>query len=403
MTYRRPEFPYLDGIRGLAALSVVAYHAFLYTGRTGEAFDEMPLWGFVVGFGYLGVPVFIVLSGYVLMLPVIAKPERTFIGGTRRFLWRRSRRILPPYFAALAFALILILAVPVMQTPNGTQWDTKLPVTPWGVISHALLIHDLDPMEYGTINGPLWSVALEFQIYFLMAFALLPLARRIGTAWTFAVASAVGVALAAAGWLTWTHPWLIALFAAGMWGAELTLGERRLRWVPPATIAAILALVAVALASTRLAFDKVPWTEMTAGVAVAGALVLIGRRELDGRSTWIANILRHRMMLFLGLISYSVYLFHSPLIGLGNLLLLPLGLPTVAQYAVMMLVVVPGAILVSWVMFLLVERRFLNTRQKRATVEIDGHANVPSVEDANSVPNSLERAPRGSRPERGDI
>jgi len=393
---QRVDLPYLDGIRGLAALSVVVYHAFLYTGRTGDAFEAMPAWGFLIGFGYLGVPVFIVLSGYVLMIPALSTERLAFPGGLRGFFYRRSRRILPPYFAALIFALLLIAFVPMMQQPSGTQWDTKIPVTPWGVISHALLIHDFSPTEYGTINGPLWSVALEFQIYFLMALVLIPLARKIGTAWTFAAAAIVGIGLAAGDLLAWMHPWLITLFAAGMWAAELTLVPRHTpRWFGPLTVVSLVALGAVAVASTKMSFDKVPWTELTAGFFVAGALVILGRREVDGRSSWVSRVLRHRIMLRIGLVSYSIYLFHSPILGLGNLLLLPLGLPTVAQYAVMMVVVVPVALLVSWGMFQLVERRFLNTRQRRAAEEIDSAAPVPSMEE-DSVADASENEPRRS-------
>src|SRR3954471_7356241 len=101
----RPEFPYLDGLRGGAAMTVVAYHAFLYTGHTGDAKAAMPYWDLIIGFGYVGVAVFIVLSGYVLMLPVATTPNLRFRGGSWQFVKRRAKRILPPYYTALFFAL----------------------------------------------------------------------------------------------------------------------------------------------------------------------------------------------------------------------------------------------------------------------------------------------------------
>jgi peptidoglycan/LPS O-acetylase OafA/YrhL len=73
----------------------------------------------------------------------------------------------------------------------------------------------------------------------------------------------------------------------------------------------------------------------------------------------------------MGLVSYSVYLVHSPFLALGNLLLLPLDLPTGAYAALMLLVVAPLAVAAGFGFFHLVERHFLNTRQVHVTEGVD--------------------------------
>jgi peptidoglycan/LPS O-acetylase OafA/YrhL len=128
--------------------------------------------------------------------------------------------------------------------------------------------------------------------------------------------------------------------------------------------------------------------ELMTGLAVAAGLVWLGRRAVAGRIPRGARLLQARPMLFLGLISYSVYLFHSPLLGLANLLLLPLDLSLATHWAVMTFAVMPAVLVLCWLFFLLVERHFLNTRQ-RHTVEAHDPAGQPDtgLEDAPAVRN----------------
>src|SRR6186713_3008000 len=92
---------YLDGLRALAAIYVVLFHA-----GVGFLDSERPLAGFArtlqrgLSYGHDAVAVFIVLSGYCLMLPV-ARADGQFVRGVPNYFARRAWRILPPYFAAL--------------------------------------------------------------------------------------------------------------------------------------------------------------------------------------------------------------------------------------------------------------------------------------------------------------
>lgn len=334
----------------------------------------MPLWKEVIGLGYIGVPIFIVLSGYVLMLPVASTGDLTLRGGVGAFLRRRARRILPPYYAATGFALLLIAVVPVMQQPMGTAWDSKLPVTWDALLAHLLMVHNLSPDRMFTINGPLWSVALEWQIYFIMALVLLPLWRRLPGILIVGVLLVVTMIPVALQTGAFGHPWLLALFAAGMLAAQMTLSDTEHRW-PRATAMTLGFTIIPAAALPRL-FD-IPaeaFVEVIAGLAVASALIWAGRRTLSSGTPRAAALLESRPMMFLGLISYSIYLFHSPILGLFNLLLLPIGLPTVMLYQLVTFVGIPVAVGSAYLMFWLVERHFLNSRQRHAADEMSGSA-----------------------------
>lgn len=367
----RPEFPYLDGIRGLAALAVVVYHAFLFTGQSNEAEEAMPLIHAFVGWGYLGVPIFIVLSGYVLMLPTLAHGLR-FRGGTWRFIKRRSRRILPPYYSALALSLMLILFVPAMGRLGGTQWDSKLPVTWPSVTAHLLMLQDLSGNWIGKINGPLWSVAIEWHIYFLMPLVLLPLWRHFSPSMIVSLVLGITLLPALVGVGTWAHPWLIGLFAVGMWSAASTVtGEQRSTSASGRLFALFLALLVLCMAQ-KIVYDSIPvgLVETATGLTVGAGLAWVGRRQQAGAPVWLIKPLQSRPLKTLGLFSYSIYLLHSPLLALANLLLLPIAMPIEARWALMTFVVAPVAVGVCYGFFRLVESHFLNSRQRHAEMEL---------------------------------
>ncbi|WP_353809248.1 acyltransferase family protein [Agromyces sp. SYSU T00194] len=399
----RPEFPFVDGFRGAAALLVVVYHAFLFTGMRGDAAERMPVWQSVIGMGYVGVPIFIVLSGFVLMLPVVTSERLWFRRGTWDFLKRRARRILPPYYAALVLTLILIAAVPVMQSHGGTQWDSKVPVTWKSILAHLFLAHDFSPNWIGKISGPLWSVAVEWHIYFLMPLLLL-LWRRVPGWLVVTGLLVVSMSPAVTARIGYAHPWFIALFAAGMLAAQITMSDRRVRGVRTAmALAAVLVVVVWNLRRAGEIMMVPPVAAFETAVAILLATILVwgGRAARKGRTPLALRPFASRPALFLGLISYSVYLVHSPLLGMANLLLLPLGLSTMRQYLLLTLVVVPLVLVVCWLFYLAVERHFLNHRQRHASDELARarHEGISDEDDAE--PAVLRRDPGPAAPRTG--
>lgn len=363
---RRPrlEFAFLDGLRGLAALFVAVHHTYLFTGTTQDH-EALPAVFEPLRYGQYAVTVFIVLSGFVLGLP-LAPDRPALTRGWATFLKRRARRILPPYYAALAFFLLLIALVPPLRQVSGTAWDSKVPVTATGVVSHLLMLHNLGGDWKWQIDGPMWSVATEWQLYLVMPLVLLPVWRRFG-------AVAMVLLAVAAGWgihvlfprFDGAHFWFVADFAFGLVAARHVA---RARAVPRAGLLAVVAVVVVAVL-----FLLVPghglrdlwFTEVVVGAAVALVLLALAQQSVAGTRTPVHAVLQWRPLVWIGFWSYSLYLLHSPLLGLGNLLTLDRPWGVGARFAVMLLVVLPLALAVSYGFHRLVERRFTTAHQAR--------------------------------------
>lgn len=98
------KIKFLDGIRGFSALIVVIYHSVLFT-YYKDTVSKNDYLTYILSFiklGYLSVGVFIILSGFCLAIPVVNN-NLNFKGGMKRYLKRRFKRIIPPYYIALIF------------------------------------------------------------------------------------------------------------------------------------------------------------------------------------------------------------------------------------------------------------------------------------------------------------
>jgi len=364
------HLPYLDGLRAAASLYVVAFHAmfgFSRASMTGR-------WRFlrpVFAYGHEAVAIFIVLSGYCLMLPALQRaPALTAPFG--KFMRRRALRILPPYFAALGVSLALIGAVPRLRIASGTTWDDSLPAFDTGAIaSHLLLVHNWFPEWKVQINGPLWSVATEWQIYFCFPLLLLPAWRRFGAVAALAVAAAAAyvplllfpVAADAA------VSWYLLLFAFGMAAAALgfskepaplRVGQR----VPWGVVSCVLwvACVILSLAAARVWFHVKPLADVLVGLAAATLLVHLANRWENRRGGLLLRLLESRTFVTLGGFSYSLYLTHLPVLALCKLAIDSFRLtPLVAAFT---LLGVGGAtsIVFAYAFYQLVERPSLVRR-----------------------------------------
>jgi peptidoglycan/LPS O-acetylase OafA/YrhL len=357
------SFEFADGLRAVAAVGVALFHTYTYTGFSGQN-QQLPVVFKVLNLGDFAVAVFIVLSGFVLMLPVAKTADLSLRGGTTEFLKRRARRILPPYYAALIAYLIVILVVPGLNEKTGTAWDSKVPVTPGGIVSHALMVHNLAPQWVYQIDGPAWSVATEWQIYFAMPLLLLPLWRRFGG--RVAVTGAIVL-----GWAVHfllpqvdvAHFWFLGLFALGMSaGWYVHRGAARVRGAYVAV--ALLVTLVPAVAAFGLALRFAWLSETAVGAAVALLLVWMAQRSVRGEKSWAHRVLEWRPLVQVGIWSYSLYLVHSPIIGIVNLLLLPVHMPLAARFALLACVGLPVAAAVSYGFHRLVERRFMTSHQQ---------------------------------------
>jgi peptidoglycan/LPS O-acetylase OafA/YrhL len=379
-TAPRLRLDVLDGIRGLAALYVALFHAMGYTGYQTtvqtQASAPMQFIAAILDYGTYAVPVFIVLSGFCLMLPLAQRGTTTLPGGVLSYIRRRAWRILPAYYVALFLTLALISMTPSLQTPQNTAWDTKIPVTVGAIISHLLLIHNMLPDWIFKIDGPMWSVAIEWQIYFLFPMLLLPLVRRTNIVITVAVAMLISLLphflLPRSINLDFTHPWFLALFTMGMAGATAvfsnnpTVVKYRTKiawgWVNTALTIALLGALIVQK-------DWMGWheyiSESLVGLIATGWLIQYASTiRQGGRHSLSQRILESRQLVGLGAFSYSIYLIHSPILGLINQELLHVNMSADVRLALMVGVVTPLALLCSYAFYILVERRCIRWRER---------------------------------------
>src|SRR5215475_144286 len=151
----------LDGIRGLAALFVVLNHIFerAWPGYPGA--NHAPFWAAWLLYGRGAVVIFIVLSGFSLGLGPARSGWR--FKSITTYAHRRAWRILPPYWAALVFSLLMtwyVLAQPGWAVPNGKS-----------AVVYGLLAQDV--FSVGDPNRAFWSIAIEAQLYVLLPLLLL--------------------------------------------------------------------------------------------------------------------------------------------------------------------------------------------------------------------------------------
>lgn len=386
----RVRLDFLDGLRGLTAVYVVLHHAWLFTGydllfqARHYSLAAKALLS-VVQYGYYSVAVFIVLSGFVLGVPVAQTADKILKGGFVGYIKRRGWRILPPYYAALLLFILLIAVTPILQTAQNTAWDSKIPMTWSAIVSHLFLVHNLNGEWTLKIDGPLWSVATEWQIYFLYPAILLPVWRRFGFAAMAMAGFAAGLLLQFVSKasslidLSGAAPQYVGLFAFGVAASAVAFSQEPLAvWLRERVPWRAVSLTAVILLiATYWRFGGWLTEKRWAGDSLVGlvvsTLILVGTLHLQrgGRPGPLLRVLSSPLSLWLGLFSYSIYLIHSPLLGLFNLLTLHFALSDDVRLALMWCVAVPMTIGVSYVFHLLVERRFLTEHQRNLKKTLD--------------------------------
>jgi peptidoglycan/LPS O-acetylase OafA/YrhL len=297
----------LDGIRGLAALFVVLNHIFLRA-FPGYPVDHAPFWAGWFIYGRFSVVVFIVLSGFSLTVSPVRSGWR--LGPTSRFAYRRAWRILPPYWSALVFSLVMtwfVLAQPGWAVPNGKS-----------VAVYGLLLQD--GVDAPIPNRAFWSIAIEAQLYIVLPLLLLLVRRISGMAMVATVATIVvtvgllapHVAIMNTALIRFT-PDLAVLFAIGVMAAGIVGASRRRRslpwhWFALAAAAPVVALIA--WKGSVWTIGNLFWVDLAWGPAIGCLLAAV----VTDRPRPLVRFLDTRPLRSLGSFSYSLYLTHAPIV-----------------------------------------------------------------------------------------
>jgi peptidoglycan/LPS O-acetylase OafA/YrhL len=297
--------PDIDGLRAIAVLSVLLHH----------------LSASVVPGGYVGVDVFFVISGY-LITGIISREMAEGRFSFRRFYKRRARRIFPALFAVLAAALIVGYFV-LLPSDYAATLRTALGTV---AFSSNLVFWYEDAGYFGadTRLNPLlhtWSLGVEEQFYLLFPVFLLACYRylRRQVFWTVLVCAAVSLAWAAllvrtnrtaAFYLSPFRAWELLAGSLLAFGAVPSVRSRTLREILVAG-----GLVAI-LGACLVYSERTIFPGLAALVPVLGAVAII-HAGASG-TTLASRLLQWRPMVYIGLISYSLYLWHWPLIVLAQ-------------------------------------------------------------------------------------
>ena len=313
----RAHLWFIDYTRGVAIFSVFLVHAawlsfgsYQFTPKL--LLDRLIHFDFpqallvIPALGWVGVPIFFVISGFCIHLSHAGSKET----GYKKFFIRRFFRIYPPYAVT-----VLLFALLYSHNDLGA-WQNAVNLT-----THLLLVHNFDIVQIYSINASLWSVAVEVQLYLLYPLMLL-IVRRLG--WRNGLILLMAIEFLSVtipsilfhlhlgkGWnynviyrlpFAYWFSWAIGAKIADDWmhGRPIFLGRFPL-WIGP-----VLLLLAYFIPG----FDRYQFS--FAALSTAAVLATVLSHPAD---KWLSTFPFSKHLQQVGVVSYSVYLLHQPLLG----------------------------------------------------------------------------------------
>ena len=310
-TRPQPRLGVINALRAFAALAVAWGHFVAgqgkYLGLSGK-------------YGYLGVDIFFVISGFVI--PWSLYRSRYVLRDFPRFMLKRNIRLYPPYLASIAITILAtnLILVPLFHIPRMT-------VTGRDLLLHFGYLNDLAHVPW--INVVYWTLAIEFQWYLLIGLAL-PMLVSARKWLRFAAVTAMMLSYYTIYWDRLVFHYLpVFLIGVFVFQYRTELISRR----------EMLGLIAVmVLSMARLSGWLVPMVAVPTGLLIA------------------FSALQSRAMDRVGDVSYSLYLLHLP-IGVSTIGLLSHWLPYSSSYIGLLDVVgVAASMWAAWVMYQFIEK-----------------------------------------------
>ena len=318
MTYR----PDIDGLRAVAVIAVILFH--LNT-------------NWLPG-GFLGVDIFFVISGY-LIGGILYRELSTGTFSLKRFYLRRMRRILPAFFAVVIFTLIVGAQ---LMVPGSDEWNTARSSAKWSVFFGGNFFSALNTdyfaptVEVQPLNH-LWSLAVEEQFYFiypLILWAIMGIIKRILPPASSSLTRCINVVLTALAIASFALAFLpISLhgtalvsyylphlrFGELLIGAILAVAVAQGNLQPSAKTATFVGSLSILVLIACLVLPFPNTTPWFPGFAAAlPCIASAGIIYAGARPYWFASALSHRAVVFVGKISYSLYLWHWPLLAFAH-------------------------------------------------------------------------------------
>ena len=306
MEYRRE----IDGLRALAVLPVILFHAGFQT----------------FSGGFVGVDVFFVISGYLITSIILAELEQGKFS-IINFYERRARRILPALF------LVMFVCLPFawfLMAPGDMKDFSETVVSVNVFLSNVLFWRVSGYFDTAAELKPLlhtWSLAVEEQYYLLFPIFLIIIYRVGRRRITFVLSAFFIVSLAAAVWGSYNKP-TAAFFLLPTRGFEILIGALLSFFLSSVTFSKnrikkqlvnqLISFVGFILVVYSIfAFDKkTPFPSLFTLVPTFGAALIILSANSD---TLVGKLLACKLFVAVGLVSYSAYLWHQPILAFSRI------------------------------------------------------------------------------------
>jgi len=290
--------PDIDGLRAIAVAAVILFHAG------------------VPGFhgGYVGVDIFFVISGYLITLLLIGS-SRPLLHRLSEFYMRRCRRILP---ALLVTSLVTAAAATAILVPSDLVTVGKYLVFNSLLLTNVVAWRQGDYFSGSLLYSPLnhlWSIAVEEQFYLVYPITLVIIGRCLPRRRLLALTVLAAVSLALCIWVSHYRPGANYYLAPPrawelLLGAIVAIGGRN--WIRHGIVSEALAVASLLSIALSVGWYspavKYPGIYTILPCLAAAALIAVGRAG----STLVSRLLSVRPLVFTGLISYSLYLWHLP-------------------------------------------------------------------------------------------
>jgi len=354
----RQYYPALDGLRGLAILLVVVYHNFGFIN--------------VFFFGWLGVDLFFVLSGFLItdiLLKTVGKKDYL-----RNFYLRRVLRIFPLYYLSLVIFLVLL---PKLNLQFDVQYYVDHQVWLWTYLQNWIYTFQ-NPGQTNTLNH-LWSLAVEEQFYLLWPLAILVIRKPKYLLIFISLVLVAVLGLRLFSWMTQVAD--LAYFNLFTFtrvdglciGCMVALLQR----INPDFLRRHTSAIVLFFAVLNFAFFFVnrryqfafPYLALAGYTTFAMMFGLLVNDAVTRQTKLINGLFNIPVLKFFGRISYGFYIFHWPV----YLLLTPYLVPLVArfvsgsslQFTVSVLATV-AAVAISWLSYQYFEKKFLKLKDRFA-------------------------------------
>lgn len=361
--------PQIDGLRFLAIIPVIVYHA----GARGERFYRNPSDAEIVmaqylPHGSLGVSLFFFISGYIIAYPFLSGRPPTLA----HFFLRRLTRLEPPYIVAM-LACFVPLAIGFAPTEAPNFYFTQAPL--WqSLLASLTYSHSLVFGEHPRLNPPTWSLEREIQFYILAPLILYLYGRIRARNVRLAAGAVITVALLVLGHvLTVTfertsiiNNTLLAEsygFMLGIIACDYSVGKRLFAQPPKKIFDAGFVIGLVGLLLTGALQFNLPFPLQIANTlfrAVCIVLLFLAA----ARGTWSKAFLGLPWIALIGGACYSIYLVHVPVIHAGAQILSKFVVSgsLIEAWMIAWVILVPVTLAAGLLFYALVERPCMDPR-----------------------------------------